>query len=212
MATPRAGATKRRTRAQEEKEQLILESALDVFSRHGFRGSTIDQIAEVAGMSKPNLLYYFANKEAIHRLLIDRQLDTWLLPLREIDVDGDPLGEIGGYIRRKLEMARDYPRESRLFANEILQGAPRIMPLLEGELKSLVDEKSEIIKGWMRDGKIARTDPRHLIFAIWATTQHYADFDVQVRAVLGPDRGGDGRFDDAARFLEQLFLDGLRPN
>ena len=109
MATPRAGATKRRTRAQEEKEQLILESALDVFSRHGFRGSTIDQIAEVAGMSKPNLLYYFANKEAIHRLLIDRQLDTWLQPLREIDVDGDPLGEIGGYIRRKLEMARDYP-------------------------------------------------------------------------------------------------------
>ena len=163
-------------------------------------------------MSKPNLLYYFKSKEDIHTTLIERLLETWLAPLHEIDDIGDPMTELRAYIRRKLEMARDYPRESRLFANEILQGAPRIMPLLEGELKSLVDEKSEIIKGWMRDGKIARTDPRHLIFAIWATTQHYADFDVQVRAVLGPDRGGDGRFDDAARFLEQLFLDGLRPN
>lgn len=201
----------RRTRIQQEKRELILEAALEVFSAHGFRGSTIDQIAEAAGMSKPNLLYYFRRKEEIHETLIQRLLDTWLAPLRELDDVGDPLTELRSYIRRKLEMARDYPRESRLFANEILQGAPRIMPLLEGELKSLVEEKVAIIKGWMRAGKIVRTDPRHLIFSIWATTQHYADFDVQVRAVLGPDLGGDGRFEDAARFLEQLFLDGLKP-
>ena len=108
-------------------------------------------------------------------------------------------------------MARDFPRESRLFANEILQGAPRILPLLDGELKALVDEKVAVIKGWMRAGKIVSTDPFHLIFSIWATTQHYADFDVQVRAVLGPERGGEGRFEDAARFLEQLFTRGLKP-
>ena len=209
MGTPRAGATKRRTRAQEEKEQLILESALDVFSRHGFRGSTIDQIAEVAGMSKPNLLYYFANKEAIHRLLIDRQLDTWLQPLREIDVDGDPLGEIGGYIRRKLEMARDYPRESRLFANEILQGAPRITDEMR-DLKVLVDEKAKVIRSWAAEGRIASVDPHHLFFSIWATTQHYADFDAQIKAVLEP-RAFSDRFEKALAFLEQLYLDGLRP-
>ena len=206
-----AAAKPRPTRIQVQKRELILDAALDVFSTNGFRGSTIDQIADAAGMSKPNLLYYFKSKEDIHATLIQRLLETWLAPLHEIDDIGDPLTELKAYIRRKLEMARDYPRESRLFANEILQGAPRIMPLLEGELKSLVDDKAHIIKGWMRDGKIARTDPWHLIFSIWATTQHYADFDVQVRAVLGPDRGGEGRFDDAARFLEQLFLDGLRP-
>jgi len=200
-----------RTRIQQEKRELILEAALEIFSTHGFRGATIDQIAEAAGMSKPNLLYYFRRKEDIHEALIQRLLDTWLAPLREMDDVGDPLTELRSYIRRKLEMARDYPRESRLFANEILQGAPRIMSMLETELKSLVDEKAEILKGWMRKGKIGRTDPWHLIFAIWATTQHYADFDVQVRAVLGPDRGGAGRFEDAARFLENLFLDGLRP-
>ena len=200
----------RRTRIQTEKRERILEAALEVFSAHGFRGATIDQIAEAAGMSKPNLLYYFRSKDAIHETLIQRLLDTWLAPLRELDPEGDPLGELRSYIRRKLEMARDFPRESRLFANEILQGAPRIMPMLEGELKALVDEKARVIQGWMETGRLARTDPYHLIFSIWATTQHYADFDVQVRAVLGPDRGGEGRFEDAARYLEQLFVDGLR--
>jgi TetR/AcrR family transcriptional regulator len=206
-----APAKKRRTRIQTEKRELILEAALEVFSTHGFRGSTIDQIAEAAGMSKPNLLYYFRRKEDIHEALIQRLLKTWLAPLRELSETGDPIAELRGYIRRKLEMARDYPRESRLFANEILQGAPRIMPLLEGELKTLVDEKAAVITGWMRAGRIATTDPRHLIFSIWATTQHYADFDVQVRAVLGPERGGEGRFEDAARFLERLYIGGLNP-
>lgn len=200
-----------KTRIQREKRDLILDAALDVFSQHGFRGATIDQIAEAAGMSKPNLLYYFRSKEAIYEELIHGLLDVWLAPLREIDDVGDPLQELRAYIRRKLEMARDFPRESRLFANEILQGGPRITAMLEGELKPLVDEKAAIIRGWSRDGRIANVDPWHLIFAIWATTQHYADFDAQVRVVLGPLRGGDGRFEDAARFLEKLFLDGLRP-
>ena len=205
-----APAKRRRTRIQIEKRDLILEAALDVFSAHGFRGATVDQIAEAAGMSKPNLLYYFRGKEDIHTTLIKRLLETWLAPLRELDDVGDPISELRSYIRRKLEMSRDFPRESRLFANEILQGAPRVKPMLEGELKSLVDDKAEIIRGWIRAGRIARTDPYHLLFAIWATTQHYADFDVQVRAVLGSKGDGEGRFEDAARFLEQLFLDGLK--
>ncbi|MET0170359.1 MAG: TetR family transcriptional regulator C-terminal domain-containing protein [Aliihoeflea sp.] len=206
-----AEAPRRRTRIQTEKRQIILNAALDVFSQHGFRGATIDQIADAAGMSKPNLLYYFRSKEEMFTTLIKRLLETWLAPLRELDDVGDPITELRSYIRRKLEMARDFPRESRLFANEILQGAPRIAEMLQSELKPLVDEKAALIRGWMKAGKIARTDPWHLIFSIWATTQHYADFDIQVRTVLGPDRGGDGRFEDAARYLEQLFLDGLRP-
>jgi TetR/AcrR family transcriptional regulator len=200
-----------RTRIQREKQDVILDGALNVFSVQGFRGATIDQIAEAAGMSKPNLLYYFASKEEIHRRLLEDMLDLWLDPLRELDAEGDPIPEIRSYIRRKLEMARDFPRESRLFANEMLQGAPHAVDVLEGELKALVDQKAGVIERWMADGKITRTDPYHLLFSIWATTQHYADFDVQVRAVLGKDRGGEGRFEDAARFLENLFMDGLRP-
>jgi TetR/AcrR family transcriptional regulator len=199
------------TRIQREKQDIILEAALDIFSVHGFRGATIDQIAEAAGMSKPNLLYYFPRKEEIHKRLIAEMLEVWLAPLKEFSADGDPVPEIRSYIRRKLEMSRDFPRQSRLFANEVLQGAPRIIDMLAVDLKALVDEKARILETWMDQGKLNRTDPYHLIFSIWATTQHYADFDVQVRAVLGPDRGGEGRFEDAARYLENLFLHGLLP-
>lgn len=206
---PRAARTKRRTRIQAENEEKILDSALEAFSQHGFRGATLDQIAEGAGMSKPNLLYYFRRKEDIHAALMTRLLEEWLEPLEAFSAQGDPMREIRAYIRRKLEMAREKPRESRLFASEIMSGAPRIEDYLTGRLKELVERKAAVIRQWIAAGKIRKVDPHHLIFSIWATTQHYADFDVQVRLLL--DAQGDGHLDDAARFLEQLFLRGLAP-
>jgi TetR/AcrR family transcriptional regulator len=200
--------TRPRTRIQQKNSETILEAALDVFSTYGFRGATLDQIAEVAGLSKPNLLYYFPSKEAMHQALLTRLLDTWLDPLREMDEDGDPVAEILGYVRRKIELSRDFPRESRLFANEILQGAPRMQDAIEGDLKQLVDQKSIILTRWMDQGRIPRLPPQHLLFSIWALTQHYADFDMQVRAVLGP---GHDPFAEAGDYLETLFRKLLAP-
>ncbi|HGG04380.1 MAG TPA: TetR family transcriptional regulator [Aliiroseovarius sp.] len=199
-----------RTRIQEKNRATILGAALEVFSTHGFRGSTLDQIAKAAGLSKPNLLYYFPSKDAIHAELLSGLLVNWLEPLHAIDPDGDPIEEIMGYVLRKLDMARTMPRESRLFANEIVQGAPHMMGEIEGALKTLVEEKAGIIQGWANAGKIKQVDPYHLIFSIWATTQHYADFDVQVRAILNP--AGDSHFDDAAAFLKQMFCATLKPD
>lgn len=197
------------SRIQRENRKAILEAALEVFSTHGFRGATLDRIAEVAGLSKPNLLYYFASKEAIHADLLEGLLDTWIEPLRALDPEGDPRGEILAYVRRKLEMSREMPRESRLFANEILQGAPRLGPLLGTGLKALVDEKAALLRRWMDEGRIARVHPVHLIFSIWALTQHYADFDVQVRALLGEE--ATDPFPEAQRYLETLFGKLLAP-
>ena len=145
---------KPRTRIQERNSKAILEAGLDVFSLHGFRGATLDQIAEVAGLSKPNLLYYFPSKDAVYLTLLDQLLETWLDPLRHMNPKGDPVEEILAYVHRKVELARDFPRESRLFANEILQGAPRMLAAIEGPLKALVDEKSMILRRWMAEGKI----------------------------------------------------------
>ena len=196
------------TRIQQKNRDVILDAALGVFSAHGFRGATLDQIAESAGLSKPNLLYYFPSKESIHQALLTRLLDTWLDPLRRMDENGDPVTEVLAYARRKLALARDYPRESRLFANEILQGAPRMRAAIEGDLKSLVDAKAAILRQWMDQERIARVHPIHLIFSIWALTQHYADFDVQVRAVLGP---GHDPFVEAEDFLDTLIRRLLSP-
>ncbi|MDU8945113.1 TetR family transcriptional regulator C-terminal domain-containing protein [Ovoidimarina sediminis] len=197
-----------KTRIQKKNTGVILEAALDVFSQHGFRGATLDQIAQASGLSKPNLLYYFPSKEAIHISLLSGLMDTWLDPLRRLDPGGDPVDEIVGYVRLKLRMARDYPRESRLFANEIVQGAPRILDQIEGPLKALVDEKAAVIGGWAEAGRIAPHDPHHLIFSIWATTQHYADFDVQVRGILG---GGADPFSEAEAFLTGFYRRALEP-
>ena len=204
-------ANRKQTRIQTANRERILRAALEVFARDGFRGATVDGIAVVAGMSKPNLLYYFPSKDQIYRTVLEQLLETWLDPLREINAEGDPLREISGYIERKIEMARDFPQESRLFANEMLRGAPILKDILETDLKALVDEKAAVLRRWSKEGQIAPIDPYHLIFAIWATTQHYADFDTQVQAVLGPEMSGEGRFDDAASALKQLFFNGLKP-
>ena len=205
--SPKNSRTK--TRIQKENETRILTAALDVFSENGFRGATLDRIASTADMSKPNLLYYFKSKEEIHVALLTDLLDVWLAPLHEISPHGEPADEIGSYIRRKLESSRQFPRESRLFANEMLAGAPHIGGFLQSELKQLVDEKAAIFQGWIDQQRLAPCDPRHLLFAIWSTTQHYADFSVQVRHVLGLQPGDVSYYDEAARMLETLFLGQL---
>ena len=200
-----------KTRIQKENETRILLAALEVFSENGFRGATLDRIAAKAKMSKPNLLYYFKNKEEIHVALLTDLLDVWLAPLREISPHGEPADEIGSYIRRKLESSRQFPRESRLFANEMLAGAPHIGDFLQSELKQLVDEKAAIFQGWIDERRLAPCDPRHLLFAIWSTTQHYADFSVQVRHVLGLQPGDVSYYEEALSMLETLFLSRLVP-
>ncbi|KUP93508.1 TetR family transcriptional regulator C-terminal domain-containing protein [Tritonibacter horizontis] len=195
------------TRIQKRNRANILEAALEVFSQNGFRGATVDQVATAAGLSKPNLLYYFPSKEAIFTALLSELLDTWLDPLREIDPTGDPMEEILAYVQRKLQMSQDMPRESRLFANEIVQGAPRMIDTLSTDLRALVDDTETVFLGWMDAGRIARVHPRHLLFSIWSLTQHYADFEVQVRTLMTPE----DPFDGAAVFLETLYRRMLAP-
>lgn len=195
------GQPSKQSRIQQKNRARILEAALNAFSMHGYRGATLDQIANLAGLSKPNILYYFDGKEDIHVTLLNGLLDTWVAPLREIDPNGDPLDEILRYVRRKIEMSFEYPRESRLFASEVLHGAPQIGTHFESILKPLVDDTATVIATWVAQGRIAQVDPHHLLFSIWATTQHYADFDVQVQALV---RGQDVKV-NAMDFLDTLY-------
>lgn len=197
-----------RSRIQERNRAVILEAGLAVFSEAGFAGATLDRIAKAARLSKPNLLYYFPSKEAIHLALLRQLLDAWLAPLKALDPEGEPLDEVLAYVRRKLDLARDFPRESRLFANEVLRGAPHLGAVLGGELAVLVEGKAAVLEGWMNQGRLARVPPQHLVFSIWALTQHYADFDAQVRAVLGEGRDP---FGEAGPFLDTLFRRLLTP-
>lgn len=163
--------TGKRSRAVSAKKKAILSAALDTFSQFGFHGTRLEQIAELAGVSKTNLLYYFPSKEALYIAVLRQILDIWLAPLKAFREDFAPLAAIKEYIRLKLEVSRDYPQASRLFCMEMLAGAPLLMDELTGDLKALIDEKSALIAGWVKSGKLAPIDPQHLIFMIWASTQ-----------------------------------------
>jgi TetR/AcrR family transcriptional regulator len=199
------------TRIQGINRRIILDAALEVFSAYGFRGSTVDQIAAKAGMSKPNLLYYFPRKQDIYVTVLEDTLEGWLKPLADLDPDGDPVEELRRYITAKLTMSAENPEASRLFANEILHGAPAISEFLKTHLKNLVEDKAAVIRHWVGEGRLAPVDPYHLIFVIWATTQHYADFDVQIRAVLGSQVNRPGYWEQTAQAVLTIILNGIRP-
>jgi len=207
--TARARQTKKRTRIQAVNSERILDAALEVFSVHGFRGATVDEIAVKAGMSKPNLHYYFRRKKDLYLAVLGRTLEMWLRPLEEIAADGDPEAEIRRYVEAKIDMSRSHPSASRLFASEILQGAPMLRPLLETRVRSLVDDKAAVFRRWADSGRIAAIDPYHLVFMIWAMTQHYADFAVQIQAIEGRATLDEAFFAEAKRNVYALLRDGL---
>jgi TetR/AcrR family transcriptional regulator len=145
-------------------------------------------------------------KDDIYRAVLEKTLADWLAPLCGLDPEGEPLAEISRYVSAKMAMSRDNPKASRLFANEMLHGAPIIGDFLSGPMKALVDATAQIIRAWITKGQIAAIDPYHLIFTIWAMTQHYADFDIQIRAVLGEN---SDHFPNAETTIIRLIQDGL---
>lgn len=200
--------TDKPSRIQVRNRQKILDAALDVFSRYGYRGSTVAQIAERAEMSKANLLYYYKSKNDIYVKVLENTLSAWLAPLLSLEADGDPFEQIWAYTQTKLQLSIDKPEASRLFANEILQGAPMIKEFLHTDLKQLVDEKCAVIQLWIDTGRIAAVCPLNLLFLIWAATQHYADFSAQAD-ILSDDN--NTLHSNAEHTLKTIILNGLTP-
>lgn len=198
-----------KTRIQLRNEARILDAAVEVFATYGYRGATLDEIAERAGISKPNLHYYFERKKDLYLAVLRRTLEIWLVPLRELDRNGDPALELGNYIAQKVDLSRKFPAASRVFANEIVQGAPFLKGYLKTNLRAVVQRKAAVIQHWINQGKLTRVDPYHLIFLIWAATQHYADFAPQVKAVMNVPRMTQGQFRKIEQSLTRIILQGV---
>ena len=191
------------------KRAAVLAAALSLFSRFGLHGTSVDQVAARAGVSKSNLLYYFQNKEELYVTVLRDLLEVWLEPLREFSAERDPEQAIADYIRRKLAVSRDSPDASRLFCLEMIQGAPLLRDELDRELRRIVEHKSAVIREWIDAGRLAEVDPQHLIFMIWATTQHYADFAVQVQALTGKSLADPAFFEQTVANVQAVVLRGV---
>lgn len=193
---------------RQSNEALILAAAEQVFAGAGFSGATMAAIAEACGLPKANLHYYFGSKQALYRAVLARTLTDWLVPAHGITPEADPRTAIEAYLRAKMALSALRPHASRVFANELLHGAPVLGELLATELRDMVREKAAVIDGWIAAGRMAPVDSTHLFFTLWAATQTYADFDVQVSAVLGRPGLAPAEHARATEHVVQLVLRG----
>lgn len=195
-----------------QKRNQLLAAALDVFSVYGFTGASLDEIAQLADMHKSNIFYYYENKESLYVEVLTTVLQKWLAPLQTLESELEPAEALSHYLIQKIELSRSQPKASRLFALEIIQGAPHILPILKGPLKKLFKRKAKVIQTWQEEGKISPDiDPELLILNIWGLTQNYADFATQMEMVTGKTLRNRSMFQRSIEHTVHLMLYGVLP-
>lgn len=196
-------------RNREETRERILAAAERVFADFGFEGASISRIAAEADLPKSNVVYYFETKQKLYRLVVENIFNVWREAADAIRPENDPAQALGAYIDTKLELARTRPYGSKVWANEIIQRAPIVQDYLEGELRSWTDDRIRVINGWIAEGRIRPINPRNLLYAIWATTQHYADFTHQIQTLNEGEELSDAQWEDAKKAVKDILINGV---
>lgn len=199
--------TKREIR--QENEKLILEAAEKVFAEAGFGGATMQLIADVAGLPKANLHYYFPTKESLYRQVVEIIFRDWLHAADNFEHAEGPIEGLGAYIDAKMEISRRHPAGSKVWASEVMHRAPVIQDYLESTLVEWTDGRINIIERWIDEGLMDPVDPRHLLYMLWATTQHYADFGHQIETLNGGAPLDDAQWEAAKESVRRIILTGI---
>jgi TetR/AcrR family transcriptional regulator len=194
-----------------ENERVILEAAETIFAAAGFKGATTAAIAARAGVPKANLHYYFPTKAALYRAVIERVLTAWLAAASSFDESDDPREALARYIGAKMDLARSMPLSSRVWATEIMRGAPVIQDFLDTALAQWVAERSRIVQRWIAAGKLRPIEPKYLFYMIWATTQHYANAAHEMTSLENGRPLSDRQFEAAKRQVIETIIAGLAP-
>lgn len=195
-----------------QKRHQLLAAALDVFSQYGFNGASLDEIAQLAKMHKSNIFYYYENKEALYVEVLTTVMQKWLAPLQVLKAELEPAEALTEYLIQKIEVSRHQPKASKLYALEIIQGAPHILAILKGPLKKLFKRKAKVISTWQEQGKIsAEIDPELLILNIWGVTQNYADFSTQIEMLTGKTLRNRSMYQRSIEHTVHLILYGITP-
>ncbi|MDY7792728.1 TetR/AcrR family transcriptional regulator [Burkholderia ubonensis] len=176
---------RRKAHIRESNEAHLLECAEAVFAERGLEGASTAMIAERAGLPKANLHYYFPTKLALYRRVLEDLFEDWHQAANTFENSDDPVEAIGGYVRAKMELSLRRPLGSKVWANEIIHGAEHMQDILAQRVKPWFDTRVKVIDDWIARGLLAPIDAQALMYLIWATTQHYADFDAQIRALSG---------------------------
>jgi TetR/AcrR family transcriptional regulator len=187
-----------------------LRSAEIIFAAKGFSGASMERIAEIAKISKQNLIYYFPNKDLLYKRVLKEILDIWIEKLSLLESDGaTPEAVIRHYVREKMQLSRLYPNGSKVFAHEIISGAPVLKDYLISHLKPQFDRDVAVVKSWINKGLIEESDPEHLFFSIWAATQTYADFSIQMEVLLDKKTLDQADFERAENAVTEFVVRAL---
>jgi len=199
----------RRTDIRRENERAILEAAEKVFAEAGFGGATMQLIADMAGLPKANLHYYFATKEDLYRRVVQQIFEIWLDAAASFDDAPGPIEGIGAYIDAKMDISRTHPHGSNVWASEVMHGAPVIQDYLETTLRDWTEGRIAVIQRWIDAGKMKPVNPRHLLYLLWATTQHYADFGHQIQTLNGGASLTETQWREAKTSVKDMVLRGI---
>ena len=172
---------------REKNSQIILDAAEHEFSVHGYRGTSVQMIADRSGLPKANLHYYYKNKSALYGAVLERILVLWNTGLDDLRAEDDPREVLEKFIRIKVHLSCTRAMGSKLFATEIISGAPYLSDYIRSDMRNFIEDKVKIIEEWIQQKKILPIDPLNLIFMIWASTQHYADFNTQVLILMNKE-------------------------
>ena len=191
-----------------QSQEKILFSAQEEFILNGYRGATVQSIADRAGLPKANVLYYFKNKENIYHAVLEQTLDMWDQGIGDIETDAGPKVAIEKFIEAKVKMSFNHPSASKIYAMEIIQGAQHLKEYARTYLRKWVREKAKLFQQWVDNGEMKDVDPVYLIFLIWSSTQHYADFETQVLTVMNQADYEEEDIQRVTSFLTDFILRG----
>ncbi len=189
-------------------ETLILQAAADEFVKNGYKGTSVQAIADRVQLPKANILYYFKSKSGLYKALLRDILMLWNEGFSEEAAHMSPETVLRNYIVGKMRYSRTHPQESKIFAQEIIQGAPIIGDEIEIPVVQWAEGKATVIQAWIEQGLIRPIEPLYLLFMIWGSTQFYSDFDKEIHLIKGAPMSEE-EFEDAQNFIIDTIIRGI---
>ncbi len=215
MTTQKDKPTKRYKpgKIREQNYQRILNAAEALFAQHGLKGTSMMSIAERAELPKANIHYYFKSKSLLYAAVLERIITAWNQGLEDISAEDDPAEILTNYIHTKVTLSCTNPLPSKLFATEIIAGAPYLKDYIKNDMRQWIHEKTAVFDTWIAAGKMQPIDPARLIFMIWSSTQHYADFETQVLLITNRQEYDQHEIKEIQQFITAMILGacGLTP-
>ncbi len=193
---------------RKDNSEQILRVAEQVFSERGFKGTTISAIADAAELPKANILYYFKSKEGLYKAVLVDLLQGWMHHMDDMTADQHPREALRNYIVSKIRQSKEHPNASRIFAAEVLHGAPFLREQLEGPLKEQFERTCGVIRSWVAKRWMDPVSPEHLMFMLWSSTQSYADFEVQSSILLSRDALEEADYNEGVELITRVVLKG----